>query len=104
MIDSQFAGVEHPVQAFRKCIGILGFAKRKGSHTLETCCLAAMERGCPTYSYIKNTIADFVIDDADDSSVKHEESRQGAYKVDDKRYSLEALLKKQEASRGKDNL
>lgn len=104
VIDSQFADVEHPVQVFRKCIGILGFAKRKGSHTLEACCLAAMERGCPTYSYIKNTIADFVIDDAEDISVQHTEPRKGAYKVDDKRYSLEALLKKQEENYGKDNL
>lgn len=82
----------------------LGFAKRRGSQSLESCCLAALQRGCPTYTYIKNTIADFVVDDVASVPPQHQESWQGAYKVDDKRYSIEALLKKQDASRGKDIL
>ena len=104
VIDSLFADVEHPVQAFRRCVGVLGFAKRKGPRSLESCCSAALERGCPTYTYIKNTIADFVDDDVIPVPSQHRESRQGAYKVDDKRYSIRALLKKQEVGRGKDIL
>ena len=105
VIDTLINEVEHPVQAFRKCVGVLGFAKSKGRRALEECCIAALTRGSVNYTYIKNTIADFVVEEAQEhDSIEQVEPWQSVYKVDDSRYSIDALLKKQEATYGKDNL
>ena len=105
VIDSMIAQVPHPVQAFRRCVGVLGYAKRKTKPVLEACCADAVSKGKCTYTYIKNTIADYE-DEARTASTQADKAGElsavgqdrpdgGLYKVDGARYSIDAILSRQ---------
>lgn len=99
VIDELIGSVLYPVQAFRRCVGVLGFSKRKGKANLEACCANAVRKGKCNYNYIKNTIADYVSLNAT-ATVKPEQSipeeeLSRFHKVDSSRYSIEAILKRQ---------
>ena len=91
------AGVPHPVQAFRRCAGVLGYAKRKGKAVLEACCADAVRGGKCNYSYIKNTIADYEVVAESMATVGPEAAEVSVkpHKVDASRYSIEAILGRQ---------
>jgi transposase len=99
VIDKMLESVEYPEQAYRKCVGVLGFSKKYSKEALEACCCEAVIRGKCTYNYIKNTIITFSEDQEVD--VVREDGMASAgtetFKVDGNRYSLQALLEKQEA-------
>ncbi|WP_345907101.1 IS21 family transposase [Sphaerochaeta sp. UBA5849] len=105
VIDAMIAQVPHPVQAFRRCVGVLGYAKRKTKPVLEACCADAVSKGKCTYTYIKNTIADYE-DEARTASTQADKAGElsavgqdrpdgGLYKVDGARYSIDAILSRQ---------
>jgi hypothetical protein len=99
------AQVPHPVQAFRRCVGVLGYAKRKTKPVLEACCADAVSKGKCTYTYIKNTISDYEDearaaashgDNAGElSAARQDKPDGGLYKVDGARYSIDAILSRQ---------
>ena len=85
-------------QAYRKCMGVLGFAKKYSKEALEACCCEAVLRGRCSYNYIKNTLISFA-EDPEESVVQRENTTSACvdtFKVDGNRYSLQALLEKQE--------
>ena len=45
VIDRMFESVDYPVQAFRKCVGVLGVAGKYSNAALEACCCEAVLRG-----------------------------------------------------------
>lgn len=98
VIDAMLERAAYPVQAFRRCMGVLGYAKRKGNGVLEACCANAVREGKCNYNYIKNTIADY---EATVSAVPVSEEGKtpavprGLYKSDESRYSLDAILTRQ---------
>jgi hypothetical protein len=98
VIDRIFASVDYPVQAFRRCVGVLGFARKYSDAALEACCCEAILRGTCSYTYIKNTIA--VFSEGPDADIAQKDNTASAnvatYKVDGNRYSLQALLEKQD--------
>ncbi|HKM08527.1 MAG: IS21 family transposase [Sphaerochaeta sp.] len=98
VIDKMLEGVEYPEQAYRKCMGVLGFAKKYSKEALEACCCEAVLRGRCSYNYIKNTLISFA-EDPEESVVQRENTTSACvdtFKVDGNRYSLQALLEKQE--------
>lgn len=99
VIDRQLESVEFPAQAFRRCQGILSFAKRYSSAALESCCEEAVIRGSCSYTYIKNTITTFY-DIGEEikiaQGITNEPAIKRTYKSDDTQFSLSTLLKKQE--------
>ena len=97
VIDEMIASVPHPVQAFRRCAGVLGYAKRKGKAVLEACCADAVRGGKCNYSYIKNTIADYEVVAEPEATAGPEAAKEPVkpYKVDASRYSIEAILGRQ---------
>jgi len=104
VIDQQFKSVQFPAQAFRKCQGILSFAKRYSQKALESCCQEAVLRGSCSYTYVKNTLVTFFDEEEtrrEAPLVEKEQEPQPVYKSNDSQFSLDALLTKQEASNGK---
>ncbi len=98
VIDAMLERVPHPTQAFRRCMGVLGYAKRKGNAVLEACCANAVREEKCNYNYIKNTIADY--EEAAVSLPALEEPiaqtvLPGFYKADETRYSIDAILARQ---------
>lgn len=87
-------------------MGVLGYAKRKGKPVLEACCANATKEGKCNYNYIKNTIADYELSDlVESASIDVEETTATApvvdfYKVDGSRYSIDAILARQEQEGG----
>lgn len=81
-------------KVFRRCYGILSFAKKYGNEVLEACATKALEVGRPNYSYIRDTIADFSV--SGDEVKEEEPEHEMKYKVDDSKYSLERLTRMQE--------
>lgn len=102
VIDAVISKFAYPVQSFRSCFGILRFAEKYGSRTLEDCCKGAVQAGKCNYSYISNTISAYYSDpteDTDPQDVGKTPSSaviSGTYKDDDSRYSIRNLLKHQE--------
>lgn len=99
VIDAMLERVPHPVQAFRRCLGVLGYAKRKGNSVLEACCANAVKESKCNYNYIKNTIADYE-DVVSPAPVPGEPEPPRVeppsfYKVDESRYSIDAILARQ---------
>ena len=80
-------------KVFRRCYGILNYAKRYGNEVLERCAESAIEVGRYNYSYIRDTIQGFV---PQDKEVEEEPEQKMKYKVDDSKYSLARLTKIQE--------
>jgi transposase len=104
VIDGQFDRVQFPVQAFRTCQGILSFSKRYTSIALEECCKQATLRGSCSYTYIKNTIANFIVPDQKPDAlppVPEPQRPVSGYKSNDLKYSLKQLLNRQEGDDGK---
>lgn len=100
VIDHVMQSFPYAVQSFRSCVGILGFERRYGKKALEACCRAAVLEGRCNYSYIKNTIVDFVDGDVPEPPLQPEDIADdaivsGRYKDDDSAYSLRRLLEKQ---------
>ncbi len=81
-------------KVFRRCYGILNFANRYGSETLERCAASAVEVGKYNYSYIRDTIQGFTMENEEEE--KEEPEQKMKYKVDDSKYSLARLTKIQE--------
>ncbi len=81
-------------KVFRRCYGILNFANRYGSETLERCAASAVEVGKYNYSYIRDTIQGFTMGNEEEE--KEEPEQKMKYKVDDSKYSLARLTKIQE--------
>ena len=106
VIDAMLAQVPYPVQAFRRCMGVLGYAKRKGKPVLEACCTNAAKEGKCNYNYIKNTIADYELPDLVESSTIDAGETTATvpvvdfYKVDGSHYSIDAILARQEQEGG----
>ena len=103
VIDHQFDRVQFHVQAFRTCQGILSFAKRFSSTSLESCCQRAVLRGICSYTYIKNTIPSFQEPQQQADAVPAVPTKQQqlpGYKVNDQQYALKHLLNKQEGDDG----
>jgi len=100
VIDQQFMSVQFPAQAFRRCQGILSFAKRYSEKALESCCQEAVLRGSCSYTYVKNTIVTFFDKDEESTVVEplreNNHEPQPVYKSKDSQFSLDALIKKQE--------
>lgn len=92
VIDDQFNRVEFPEQAFRRCRGILGFAKRYSPQTLEMACEHAILRGISSYNYIKNTIGSFHIPEKPQDPMSPKVSSVFGYKSNDSQYSLDNLI------------
>lgn len=98
VIKAVFDRAKYPCQYFRQAAGITGFAKKYGNEALEKCCLKALESGRCNYTFIKNTVAEFV---SPDSPVKNEQKKDSEhshdkYAVDNSKYRMEELLKRQE--------
>ena len=99
VIDAVIKKFKYPVQSFRSCFGILRFAQRYSPDTLEMCCEAALKANRCNYTYISNTISAFqrVETEEKPKDTKQEQpAARGIYQDDDRRYSLENLLKNQE--------
>lgn len=104
VIDQQFETVQFPAQAFRRCQGILSFAKRYSPTALESCCQEAVLRGSCSYTYIKNTIVTFFEPEKEVKEtpcISDTNEPQKIYKSNDSQFSLMTLLTQQEASDGK---
>jgi len=56
LIKVVLASRKHPEQAYRSCLGILGFANKHGQERLETACRYALAHDVFTYRGIKNIL------------------------------------------------
>lgn len=56
IVQLELAARQHPEQAYRACLGILGFAKKYGSARLETACQYALANEIHSYRGIKNIL------------------------------------------------
>jgi len=57
IIQIELNSRQHPEQAFRACLGILGFAKKYPPQTLESACQYALAHEVHSYKGIKNILA-----------------------------------------------
>ena len=99
VVSDIFSRSKYPCQKFRQVAGILGYAKKYGKETLEKCCTAAFESGRCSYTFIKNTIAEYaepeVIPVSETADVRPKK-RHDTYAVDSSKYDMASLLKRQE--------
>lgn len=97
VIDAMLKEVSYPVQAFRRCAGVLGFESRYGAKVLEKCCQDAVLYGKRNYSYIRNTIPSYVgsVDEKREDSADEVHFSTGKFKAEDSGYSLDRLLERQ---------
>lgn len=56
LISALLAGRQHPQQAYRSCLGILGLGKRYGNPRLEAACARAYPAGILSYKGIHNIL------------------------------------------------
>lgn len=56
LIDVILNSKQHPQQAYRICLGVLGFAKKVGQERLESACCYALDHEIHTYRGIKNIL------------------------------------------------
>jgi transposase len=56
IVQMEFASRQHPEQAYRACLGILGFAKKYTPGRLESACHYALANEVHTYRGIKNIL------------------------------------------------
>ena len=56
VIQMELASRQHPQQAYRACLGILGFARKYTSEKLESACRYALANEIHSYKAIKNII------------------------------------------------
>ena len=97
-IDEVIGKFKYPVQSFRSCFGILNYAKRYSKETLENCCRDALLNNRCNYTYISNNIASYYTQPSKETeAVNDVKEPSGKYKDDDNSYSLDSLLKAQEA-------
>ena len=47
---------QHPEQAYKSCVGILGFAKKVGNERLTKACQRALDYGTYNYKTIQNIL------------------------------------------------
>lgn len=103
VINAMMEAKSTPNQAFRACFGVLAYSNRYGEVALEECCAKAMAEHRPYYSYIKDLILGYPILSTSKTkkkkgveTLKPALDKEMVYKANDEKYSLSALLKKQE--------
>lgn len=57
VVKAALESTKYPVQAFRRCLGIVGFAKKHGNAALEEACRLAVLARRPNYTFVKNYLA-----------------------------------------------
>ncbi len=73
IIDATLKACEFEVQAFRRCVGILNFAKKYSPAMLEQACSIAAEDGRLSYKYIKNLLDSTVLQPLEAEQVEKED-------------------------------
>ena len=99
VVSDIFSRSKYPCQKFRQVAGILGYAKKYGKETLEKCCTAAFEPGRCSYTFIKNTIAEYAEPErlpVSETADVRPKKRHDTYAVDSSKYDMASLLKRQE--------
>ena len=99
VVSDIFSRSKYPCQKFRQVAGILGYARKYGKASLEKCCAAAFESGRCSYTFIKNTIAEYAEPEnlpASESEIERPKKKHDTYAVDSSKYDMASLLKRQE--------
>lgn len=99
VIGNIFSRAKYPCQKFRQVAGILGYAKKYGNKALEDCCTAAFESDRCNYTFIKNTIAEYATPETPAETLAKSASEtkpHNTYAVDNSKYDMDAMLKRQE--------
>lgn len=86
----------YEVQTYRRCAGVLGFAKKYSKKVLESCCKEALDLNHVTYTYIKNTIPALAegMKVEEDRQKRNAKKNEGAFIMEKAAASTEYLLAK----------
>ena len=62
VVKAVLGSTKYPVQSFRRCLGIVSFAKKHGNEALEEACRFAILARRPNYTSVKNYLASMPAD------------------------------------------